>query len=294
MEQKTQETLDSLAATLGITDEEKDELLPSGNQTIFNNRVAWAKFYLKKALCVENPQRGVYRITQRGRELLKSHTGPIDSDILQQFPEFTAFLLNSRAPATPATGSQSIAKSASPLTVHAGPELTPEEQMERGHTALSRQLQAELLATIAEASPAFFERLVVELLLVIGYGGSRRDAGRTLGRSGDGGVDGVIHEDRLGLETIYVQAKRWEATVGRPEIQKFAGALQGQRARKGIFITTSDYTPDARAFVRNIETRIVLIDGDVLTKLMIEHGVGVTPVRSFEIKRLDSDYFAEE
>ncbi len=292
-ERKTQETLDSLAGTLGISDTEKNELLPSGNQTIFNNRVAWAKFYLKKALCVETPKRGVYRITKRGTELLRVHSGAIESRTLQQFPEFTAFILNSRTPTTAVASVQPLVTSAPPAGP-ASPQLTPEEQMERGYTALSNQLQSELLSTIAEASPEFFERLVLELLLAIGYGGSRRDAGRTLGRSGDGGVDGVIYEDRLGLETIYVQAKRWEGTVGRPEIQKFAGALQGQRARKGIFITTSDFTADARAFVKNIDARIVLIDGDLLTKLMIEHGVGVTPVRSLAIKRLDSDYFIEE
>jgi len=173
-------------------------------------------------------------------------------------------------------------------------QLTPEEHLERGYTALDSQLRADIVLRIKDASPAFFESLVVELLLAIGYGGSRQDAGRTIGKSGDGGVDGVIYEDRLGLDTIYVQAKRWEATVGRPEIQKFAGALQGQRARKGIFITTSDFSADARGYVAQIDLKIVLIDGRQLANLMIEHGVGVTRIRSYDIKRLDSDYFAED
>ena len=175
-----------------------------------------------------------------------------------------------------------------------GDELTPEESLEVAHSKLVGQLAADLLERVMQASPEFFERLVVDLLLALGYGGSRREAGRTVGRSGDGGIDGVINEDRLGLDTIYLQAKRWEGTVGRPEVQKFAGALQGQRARKGIFITTSTFSREAQEYARHIDSKIVLLDGEAVARLMIEHNVGVTLEATYEVERVDSDYFAEE
>lgn len=171
---------------------------------------------------------------------------------------------------------------------------TPEEALESAHQTLFANLQADLLDQVKKASPAFFERLVVELLVNMGYGGSRQDAGRAVGQSGDGGIDGIIKEDRLGLDAVYIQAKRWENPVGRPEIQKYAGALQGRKARKGVFITTSSYTKEALQFVEIIESKTVLIDGDTLTKLMIENGVGVSPVASYELKKIDTDYFVED
>lgn len=170
----------------------------------------------------------------------------------------------------------------------------PEELLERTFSRINGELAGEILQRIKSCSPAFFERLVVELLVKMGYGGTRQDAGRAIGRSGDEGIDGVIHEDRLGLDVIYLQAKRWEAVVGRPEIQKFVGALQGQRAKKGVFITTSDFTKEAVEYVRNIDNKVVLINGSLLANLMIDHNVGVSLAATYEIKKIDSDYFLEE
>jgi restriction system protein len=176
-----------------------------------------------------------------------------------------------------------------------GPEAgTPQEEIEGAYQKLRNELASELVQQVLSCSPAFFEKLVIDLLLTMGYGGTRRDAGEAIGRSGDGGIDGIIKEDRLGLDAIYIQAKRWQGTVGRPEIQKFVGALQGQRARKGIFITTSSFTADATQYAAMIETKVVLIDGNMLASLMIDHGVGVTTAVTYEIKRVDSDYFLEE
>lgn len=172
-------------------------------------------------------------------------------------------------------------------------EATPEEAIESAYQGLRQQLAQELLAKILTCTPTFFEYLVVELLVKMGYGGSRKDAGERIGQSGDGGVDGIIKEDRLGLDTIFIQAKRWQGSVGRPEIQKFVGALQGQRARKGVFITTSTYTADATAYVGQIDTKVVLIDGQKLASFMIDFDVGVSPAASYTVKRIDFDYFEE-
>lgn len=298
-EHGTEETLDVLAKEFGLTEEERRRLLPSGRQGLFRNRVAWAKFFLKKAGAVETTRRGIYRITDRGLSLLGS-TKSIDAAALQQFPEFKAFILSSRRGTLAGENSEAAVvhemKSGRGKEPPQPPEstYTPEELISLGHSQLAEQLSTELLERIKAASPEFFERLVVELLLALGYGGSRQDAGQIVGRSGDEGIDGVIKEDRLGLDTIYLQAKRWEAPVGRPEIQKFAGALQGQNALKGVFITTSTFTAEAQTFVSALKTKIVLIDGNLLTRLMIEHNVGVTPVASYDIKRIDSDYFSEE
>lgn len=295
----TEETLNILAQKFSLTEDERRQLLPSGRQALFRNRVAWAKFHLKKAGVVDTSRRGVYRITERGKVLLKSSPERIDVATLQQFEEFRAFLLNERRGEEIETKSGPASKASVAVigadgSKGAPPHFTPEELMAAGHGQITAQLSADLLERIKSASPEFFEQLVVELLLALGYGGSRQDAGQVVGRSGDEGIDGLIKEDRLGLDTIYVQAKRWDSPVGRPEIQKFAGALQGQRARKGIFITTSSFTKEAQTFVATIDSKIVLLDGDQLTRLMIEHNVGVTKVASYEIKRVDSDYFAEE
>jgi restriction system protein len=277
-----QETLDALANRFGLTEAQRGELLPSGKQAIFTNRVAWAKSHLKQARLIESPNRGVYRLSGRGAEVLKGQHGPISMKFLDQFPEYRAF----RAP-TP-SGTASIESSAG------GDELTPQEHLDVGYEQMRKQLSADVLQRVKECPPDFFERMVVELLLAMGYGGSRLDAGKAVGKGGDGGIDGIIKEDRLGLDTIYIQAKRWEGAVGRPEIQKFAGALQGQRAKKGIFITTSGFTKEAEAFASTIDNKIVLIGGPELATLMIDHGIGVTPVATYEIKRLDTDYFSVE
>jgi restriction system protein len=293
----TDDTFHALASHFRLTEHEKRQMQPGGRQGLFKNRVAWAKFYLKKAGVVATPRRGIYRITDRGENLLRLCPEQIDVETLHQFPEFMEFLQSSRRPETQSTLHDEAplnplppASRAESLQAH----LTPEEQIATGFSQINAHLAAELLERIKQGSPEFFENLVVELLLALGYGGSRQDAGQVVGRSGDEGIDGLIKEDRLGLDTIYVQAKRWENAIGRPEIQKFAGALQGQRAKKGIFITTAVFTREAQSFASSIESKIVLVDGDLLARLMIEHNVGVTSVAKYELKRIDSDYFTEE
>ena len=280
------EAREALAIRFGLSEEEKNALLPSGRQGIFVNRVAWAKSYLVQAGLVETPQRGHFRITQRGLETLKEAPERITISFLQRFPEFAEF----RSPTRKSKDVQ-----IEPVTGQTEEEeQTPEETLEAAHIRLRTDLAAELLARVKGSSPRFFEQLVVELLLKMGYGGSRAEAGEAVGAAGDEGIDGVINEDRLGLDTIYLQAKRWEGTVGRPEIHKFVGALQGKRARKGVFITTSSYSAEARDYVKNIDPKVVLIDGRQLAELMIDFNVGVDPVISYQVKRITSDYFDEE
>ena len=276
------ETIDHLATHFHLTEPELAQLLPSGKQAVFANRVAWAKSHLKGAGLLESPKRGTHRLTKQGLEFLGKHSGPVNMAVLNQFPAYVTFRTpksspNGPTPPPPPGGSDS---------------LTPEEHIEYGYVQHLNKLSSELLDKVMAAPPAFFEQLVVELLLAMGYGGSRSDAGRAVGKSGDGGIDGIIKEDRLGLDTIYIQAKRWEGTVSRPEIQKFAGALQGVRARKGIFITTSSFSNEATNYAANIDNKIVLIDGESLADLMIEHNIGVARVQSYELKRLDTDYFS--
>jgi restriction system protein len=280
-EHANQETVDILAEGLHLTEVERGQLLPSGKQMVFTNRVAWAKSRLKQAGLIDSPRRGVYRLTECGREVLRSHPGAITLRFLDQFPEYRAFRSQTTA-TVPVADSQ-------PANT-----LTPQEYIESGYQQMRATLAAELLTRVKECSPHFFERLVIELLLAMGYGGSRQEAGQAVGKSGDGGIDGIIKEDRLGLDVIYIQAKRWEGVVGRPEVQKFAGALQGQRARKGIFLTTSTFTKEAVAFAAAIDSKIVLIGGAELVTLMIDYNIGVTLVASYEIKRMDTDYFAGE
>lgn len=281
---RNRETNDHLAQHFQLTEDELAEMLPSGYARLFENRIGWAKTHLKGAGLIEAPSRAKYRITQRGLDAL-AQDHPINMAYLRQFDEYNEFQSGSK----PGASHPSSAAVESAAT----DSLTPSEHIEFGYQRVREELEEELISRIKSASPAFFERIVVELLVSMGYGGSRKDAGQTLGKSGDGGIDGVIKEDRLGLDVIYLQAKRWEGTVGRPEIQKFAGALQGQRAKKGIFLTTSSFTAEAIAYASFIDTRIVLIDGEQLAGLMIDTGVGVTKVATYEVKRLDSDYFEE-
>lgn len=280
-EHTNQETADVLAREFDLTDEERSQLLPSGSQTVFTNRVAWAKAHFKRAGLIEPTRRGVYRITDRGRDLLHQNPQRIDLKFLDQFPGHREFRTSTR-------------KAVEPQALPNDSEMTPEEHIAFGHQQIREELADQLLQKVKESPPEFFEQLVIDLLVAMGYGGSRQDAGRAVGRAGDGGIDGIIKEDRLGLDVIYVQAKRWEEVVGRPEIQKFAGALQGQRARKGIFITTSDFSKEARDYAASIENKIILVSGEELAKLMIDHGVGVTEVASYIVKRIDSDYFGQE
>lgn len=276
------ETVERLANEFKLTQEEQTELLPSGQQAVFANRVAWARFYLKKAGLVESPRRGSLKITQRGLKALSESPALIDNKFLDQYPEFKEFRDSSKA-----------TQGGMPKDVGDDERQTPEETLEQAHQRIRNELAQELLLKVLGCSPAFFEYLVVELLVKMGYGGSRKDAGERVGQSGDGGIDGIIKEDRLGLDTIYIQAKRWQGTVGRPEIQKFVGALSGQRARKGVFITTSRFTADATDYVSMIETKVVLIDGEKLAALMMDFDVGVSTQATYIIKKIDSDYFEE-
>ena len=285
-EHSLREAEESLSKTFNLSDAERTELLPSGQQGIFKNRIGWARTYLKKACFVEAPKRGVFRITDRGLKTLSSNPTRIDAKFLGQFPEFMKFREASKA-------TNEIATVLEAPEAIAAATATPEELIEVAYQGLREQLAQELLSVIMSCSPTFFEQFVVDLLVKMGYGGSRRDAGERIGQTGDGGIDGIIKEDRLGLDAIFIQAKRWQGSVGRPEIQKFVGALQGQRAKKGVFITTSTYTAEAVDYASRIDTKVVLIDGKALSALMIDFDVGVSVSASYVVKRVDSDYFEE-
>lgn len=273
------EVRESLSEQFCVTPEERSELLPSGQQPVFDNRVAWSKSYLVNSGLLEATRRAHFRITGRGRETLASGIDKIDIRYLERFPEFVEF----RTPKKDNGGNGSLEPQPG--------EATPQEMLESAHQRIRKEIGAELLAKVKQASPQFFENLVIELLLKMGYGGSRKEAGRAIGRSGDEGIDGIINEDRLGLDTIYIQAKKWDGTVGRPEIQKFVGALHGKRSRKGVFITTGSFSSDAIDYVKHIDPKVVLIGGSDLAQLMIDFGVGVSVSSAYEVKRIDLDYF---
>ncbi len=285
-EHKVSQTVEMLADEFHLTTEERNELLPSGNQAVFNNRVGWARSYLKQAGLLASSKRGFFTITSKGIELLATKPEKIDTSVLEQYPEFIEFKNRKKE--------KSDSEAQEVTSTELEFNLTPEDALASAYKKLRSALESELLGAVKESSPSFFERLVVDLLVKMGYGGNRQDAGKALGKSGDSGIDGIINEDRLGLDIIYIQAKRWEGSVGRPEIQKFAGALQGQRARKGVFITTSSFTSEAKEYASLIESKIILIDGEHLSKLMVEHNVGVSTVGLYEVKKLDSDYFDNE
>lgn len=272
-----------LADEFGLSEEERREMLPSGRSKLFDNRVGWAKNHVMRAGLLDSPRRAVSQITERGRQALIDHPERLDIRALKEFEDYRKL----REQRTEVTGETETGDD------EATEDAPPEEMLESAYQRVRRQIEADLLREIMENSPDFLEQVVVDLVVRMGYGGSRKDAGEALGRSGDEGIDGIIKEDPLGLDIIYLQAKRWEGSVGRPEIQKFAGALQGQRARKGIFITTSNFTTDAREYVSRIDTKIILIDGLRLARLMFDHGIGVSTASTYEVKRLDSDYFAE-
>ena len=282
----TDDAVEALSSRLGLTDDDLKEMLPSGVQRTFVNRVGWAATYMKKAGLLEPTRRGYYRITPRGHELLQKKHATINVKLLKQYPEFLEF--------QQLKGTRSVEKmNASRETLDMS-TATPSEALETAYENLRDELGDELLAKLKKSPPSFFERIVVELLVKMGYGGSRADAGKAIGKSGDGGIDGIIKEDRLGLDVVYIQAKRWDNNpVGRPDVMQFAGALQAQKANKGIFITTSRFTDDARSYVSQIGSKIVLIDGEQLTNLMIEHDVGVSTVSMYPVKRIDTDYFDE-
>lgn len=273
---------EDLAKELALSADDRSEMLPSGKQLKYKNRIGWARTYMKKAGLIESPARGECRITSRGLEVLANPPDRLTVKFLKQFPEFKEF---------------HTYKPSAPLDPHTEADddsgATPEEALEQAHQTLKDDVTQELLDRVKSSHPSFFEALVVELLLRMGYGGSREDAGKTIGRSGDGGIDGVIKEDRLGLDFVYIQAKRWENTVGRPVVQAFAGSLEGARAKKGVLITTSSFSAEARQYISQIEKRIVLVDGEELASLLFEHNLGVSPVASYEVKKVDTDYFEE-
>lgn len=281
-EHSVREAREALAETFQLTPEERAALLPSGRQHTFDNRVAWAKIYLERAGLLASPRRGYFQISDRGRGVLSKPPDRIDIRFLGQYPEFNEF--------------RSADKTSSVVEPpDSGTEReTPEEVLEKASQHLRDNLASEVLERVKASSARFFEHLVVNLLVKMGYGGSLEQAGRAIGKSGDEGIDGVINEDRLGLDTIHIQAKKWDGSVGRPEVQKFVGALQGKRARKGVFITTGTFTSDAVDYVSRIEVKVVLIDGRQLASLMIEHNLGVATRASYEVKRVDEDFFAEE
>lgn len=280
---KYRPVVEALRDEFGLTQEERKQLLPSGQQPVFDNRVGWAKSYLKAAKLIKSEHRGYLQITDRGRDVLKENPDRIDRKFLERYEEFIQFRYPDRSPDNAAddTGDK----------LDLAPDSTPEETLEYAYQSIKADLAQELLSNIMNCSDQFFETLVVDLVVAMGYGGSRKDAGQAMGRSGDGGIDGIIKEDRLGLDIIYIQAKRWKAPVPVKEIRDFAGALLGRKARKGIFITTSEFPKSAREFVSNIEPKIILIDGDKLTDFMIEHNVGVSTQSVYHVKKVDLDYF---
>ncbi|WP_018625704.1 restriction endonuclease [Kangiella aquimarina] len=284
-EHKLREIYKLLASESNLTEEEMEQKLPSGKQLVFHNRIGWARTYLKKAGLIDAPQRGVFTITQRGRDLLKSNPQEVTIKTLEQFPDFLEFKELSSTSADRENDEQTKSS-----------KLTPVEQIDSAFKSINSELIDELLDTITQCTPLFFEQLVVELLLKMGYGGYREDAGIPTQYTNDGGIDGIINEDPLGLDTIYLQAKRYskDRSVGRPDVQSFAGALDMQKSRKGVFITTSRFSNDAIEYVNLIEKSIVLIDGKKLASLMIQYNLGVTIKQVYEIKDIDTDYFLEE
>jgi restriction system protein len=280
-EHTTVETNQKLAKYFNLTDEKLEEYLPSGSQKTFPNRVAWTRSHLKMAGLIENTKKSSFRITEVGKQLLESNPKDINLRVLKTIPAYQERTGRTHDEDFPTEIENSqISK-------------TPKEMIENSYLAIRKSLAHELLFKIKSSTPSFFETLVVELLVKMGYGGSIKDAGRSIGRSGDEGIDGIIKEDKLGLDVIYVQAKKWENVVGRPEIQKFVGALAGQGAKKGVFITTSRYSNEAREYQPRNEIKIVLIDGEQLANLMIDHNLAVSTINTFEIKRIDNDYFGD-
>lgn len=283
-EHTIQEVRVSLAKKFKLTEEEISELLPKSKQKRFSNKVGWARTYLGKGGLLEYSEAGSFIITEQGLKVLQEKPSKINVKYLKRFPEFLEFIKPSKKADQPKDKEiESI------LEIK-----TPEDLLEIGYEKYQEKLLYDLLEKVKQCTPDFFERLVVELLVNMGYGGSFEDAGKAIGKSGDEGIDGIIKEDKLGLDAIYIQAKRWTNPVSRPDIQKFAGALLGKKAKKGVFITTSTFSESAIEYARNIENKIILVDGEQLTKYMVDNGVGVSEITSYKIKKIDLDYFTEE
>jgi restriction system protein len=278
------EAVEKVSDEFNLSEAEREETIPSGTERLIKNRTGWAITYLVKANLLQRPKRAHFTITDRGKKVLAENPEVINRKFLEQFPEFIEFL------------NKKSDKKNSPLQEQ--PELnvaTPEERIGGAYDEITSKIKSDLLSNVLESSPAFFERVIVRLLVSMGYGGSVEQAGKHLGKSGDGGVDGVINEDKLGLDLIYIQAKRYapENSIGRPEIQRFAGTLIGMGANKGVFVTTSSFSPHARDYAKNVPQRIILIDGEKLMSLMLEHNVGVRVDRAIELKKIDEDFFLE-
>jgi len=286
----TKDAVAYLSRAFNLTEEELDEWLPSKKQKIFHNRVYWAKAQLKMSGAIENISKGLFKITDNGRFILTKEIPSVSVKYLMSiFPDYeqkmNGFRYKKKNEITTATIANDDIEEM---------KQTPEELIESGYQKIRKSLEQELLSKLKTVDPYFFEKIVVELLVKMGYGGSIQDAGKVIGKSGDEGIDGIIKEDKLGLDVIYIQAKRWEGVVGSPEVQKFVGALAGQRAKKGVFITTSNFTKEAAEYARQMDTKIVLIDGEKLSQYMIDYNLGVSVQNVYEIKKIDSDYFEEE
>lgn len=276
------ECIEYLTRYFNLTEDEQKRLLPSGKQTIFFNRVGWSRTHLKKAGLLEYPSRAFFQITPRGLELLKTKPEKITTSLLKQYPEYLDFV----------GITEIVSKQSDNVTeTISDNQQTPEELLEYSYQEIRGNLALEILEKVKSCPPDFFEKLVVELLVKMGYGGSIKEAGRAIGKTGDEGIDGIIKEDRLGLDTIYIQAKRWESVVGRPELQKFVGALAGQGAKKGIFITTSRFSEQAKSYSPKNDIKLVMIDGEELAQYMIDVDLGVSTVSEYKIKKIDFDYF---
>ena len=288
-EHSKNEVIERLAQQFGLSEIERNELLPSGVQRKFDNRVSWARTYMQKALLLSSPGRSKFCITERGIKVLKDTPPHINVKFLRQFPEFVAFHTHTdrdgKIEENNHTTQEILEKTSQ----------TPQEILEASYQNLRQTLAQELLERIKNSPPKFFESLVVDLLVAMGYGGSRKDAGQAVGQVGDGGIDGIIKEDKLGLDAIYLQAKRWAGTVGSPDVQGFVGALIGKKARKGVFITTSNFSQQAQNYANGTENlKLILIDGEQLAQLMIDYDVGVTEESRYIVKKVDLDYFGDE
>jgi len=291
-EYKKPELVEIISNKFNLTEEERSELLPSEKDYVIWNRVGWAMVYLKKAGLLDTPKRGVYQITESGLNILKLNPQRIDIKYLEKIQTFQEWR-NTYRNNWKETSSFDKKDVSNFQQDEFESNKTPEELLDYSYSQLKKELAIELIEKIKECSPNFFERLVVDLLIKMGYGGSRKEAGKVIGKSSDGGIDGIINEDKLGLDTIYIQAKKWENTVPIAQIRDFAGSLLSKKAKKGIFLSTSDFPKSAYDFVSSIEPKIVLINGKELAELMIENGVGVATKMNYEIKKMDSDYFEE-
>ncbi len=279
---KLSDIKEKLSEQFNLTPEDRRELLPSGTQRVFDNRVAWAKTYLVKACLLDAPKRAHVCISERGKNVLASNPEKINVAFLKQFEEFNAFI---------APNNENAEQEASQVLTVEDEVQTPQELLDASYKKLNEKLSQELLESVKAMDPYKFEILVIDLLQAMGYGGNREEASQVTKKSGDGGIDGVINEDRLGLDKIYVQAKKWDGNVTISAIRDFGGTLLAHSAQKGVFITTSDFPMTAHEYCRNIDRTIILINGQRLTELMIEYNVGISPKKTYVIKEVDSDYF---